>query len=67
MRIRDNLPNEIDGLVYKVNDFALQEFRPAEQQTIIANSKKFINSFISKLKASFLKRMIILRNRSELI
>lgn len=25
MRIRDNLPNEIDGIVYKVNDFALQE------------------------------------------
>ena len=25
MRIRDRLPNEIDGIVYKVNDFALQE------------------------------------------
>lgn len=25
MRIRDSLPNEIDGIVYKVNDFALQE------------------------------------------
>jgi len=25
MQIRDTLPNEIDGIVYKVNDFALQE------------------------------------------